>query len=131
MGVKDFSRAERVADQIQREVAEIISRDLADPRVEAITVSAVRMSRDLSQATVFVTAHTQADLPSCVDVLNRAAGFVRRKLGVRMHMRYLPKIRFAPDDTLERAWRMDELISSVRGAGEERAGEPDDEDKRD
>ena len=124
MGERDFSRAERVADQIQREVAEIVSRELSDPRVSAITVSGVRMSRDLSQATVYVTGHAEDDIEASVKVLNRAAGFVRRKLAARVHMRYLPRLRFALDDTLERAWRIDALISSTR---ESRGEPPDDE----
>ena len=128
MGARDFSRAERVADQIQREVAGIVTRELADPRVETVTVSAVRMSRDLSQATVFVTGHADGDLAESVAVLNRAAGFVRRKLGERLHMRYLPRLRFEIDDTLERAWRIEALISSAREA---ERGTPPDEDTED
>ena len=113
MGIKEYSRSERVADQIQREVAEIIARELDDPRIGRVTVSGSSISKDLSNATLFITLPADGDVKRALEGLNRASGFVRRRLGQRVRMRYVPRLRFAHDATLERATRVGELIDSV------------------
>ena len=119
MGVKDYSRSERVADQIQREVAEIIAQELEDPRIGRVTVSGSSLSKDLSNATLFITMPADGDVQRALQGLNRASGFVRRRLGQRVRMRYVPRLRFAHDETLERATRVGELIdAAIRTADE-------------
>jgi ribosome-binding factor A len=119
MGVKDYSRSERVADQIQREVAEIIAQELEDPRIGRVTVSGSSLSKDLSNATLFITMPADGDVQRTLQGLNRASGFVRRRLGQRVRMRYVPRLRFAHDETLERATRVGELIdAAIRTADE-------------
>jgi len=113
MGAKEFSRAERIADQIQREVADIIARDLADPRVDGVTVSGARVSRDLANATVYVTFRADADASQTLRGLEAASGFLRRKLGERVRLRRLPKLHFVEDTTLDTATRVDALIESA------------------
>ena len=119
MGVKDYSRSVRVADQIQREVAEIIAQELEDPRIGRVTVSGSSLSKDLSNATLFITMPADGDVQRALQGLNRASGFVRRRLGQRVRMRYVPRLRFAHDETLERATRVGELIdAAIRTADE-------------
>ncbi|MCZ6494078.1 MAG: 30S ribosome-binding factor RbfA [Planctomycetota bacterium] len=119
MGVKDYSRSERVADQIQREVAEIIAQELEDPRIGRVTVSGSSLSKDLSNATLFITMPADGDVQRALQGLNRASGFVRKRLGQRVRMRYVPRLRFAHDETLERATRVGELIdAAIRTADE-------------
>jgi ribosome-binding factor A len=119
MGIKDYSRSERVADQIQREVAEIIAQELEDPRIGRVTVSGSSLSKDLSNATLFITMPADGDVQRALEGLNRASGFVRRRLGQRVRMRYVPRLRFAHDETLERATRVGELIdAAIRTADE-------------
>jgi len=113
MGIKDYSRSERVADQIQREVAEIISQELADPRIGRVTVSGSSLSKDLSNATLYITLPADGDVKRALEGLNRASGFVRRRLGQRVRMRYVPRLRFAHDATLDRATRVGELIDAA------------------
>jgi ribosome-binding factor A len=119
MGLKEYSRSERVADQIQREVAEIITQELQDPRIGRVTVSGSSLSRDLSNATLYITLPADGDVERALEGLNRASGFVRRRLGQRVRMRYVPRLRFAHDVTLDRATRVGELIdAAIRpGAG--------------
>jgi ribosome-binding factor A len=118
MGIKEYSRSERVADQIQREVAEIISQELDDPRIGRVTVSGSSLSRDLSNATLYVTLPADGDVKRALEGLNRASGFVRRRLGQRVRMRYVPRLRFAHDATLDRATRVGELIdAAIRSGG--------------
>ena len=113
MGIKEYSRSERVADQIQREVAEIISQELDDPRIGRVTVSGSSLSRDLSNATLYITLPADGDVKRALEGLNRASGFVRRRLGQRVRMRYVPRLRFTHDATLDRATRVGELIDAA------------------
>lgn len=116
MGIKEYSRSERVADQIQREVAEIITLEIQDPRIGRVTVSGSSLSRDLSNATLYVTVPADGDVQRALEGLNRASGFVRRRLGQRVRMRYVPRLRFAHDETLDRATRVGELIDAATHA---------------
>ena len=113
MGNYTYSRSERVADQIQREVAEIIAREVDDPRVARVTVSGSSLSRDLSNATLYITLPAGEDVKRALEGLNRATGFVRRRLGQRVQMRYVPRLRFAHDEALERATRVGELLDGT------------------
>ena len=116
MGIKEYSRSERVADQIQREVAEIIAHELDDPRIGRVTVSGSSLSKDLSNATIYITVPADGDVKRALAGLDRACAFVRRRLGERVRMRYVPRLRFSHDLTLERATRLDELIDSATRA---------------
>ncbi len=111
--MRDYSRSERVADQIQREVAEIIARELEDPRIGRVTVSGSSLSKDLSNATLYITMPADGDVERALEGLNRASGFVRKRLGQRVRMRYVPRLRFAHDETLDRATRVGELIDAA------------------
>ena len=122
MGMKEYSRSERVADQIQREVAEIIAQELQDPRIGRVTVSGSSISKDLSNATIYITLPADGDVERALEGLNRAGRFVRRRLGQRVRMRHVPRLRFAHDVTLDRATRIGELIDAAT-AGEDDAGE--------
>ena len=118
MGIKEYSRSERVADQIQREVAEIISQELQDPRIGRVTVSGSSLSKDLSNATLYITLPADGDVKRALEGLNRASLFFRRRLGQRVRMRYVPRLRFAHDATLDRATRVSELIdAAIRPGG--------------
>ena len=80
---KEFSRADRVAQQMKREVAVILQRELKDPRVKMATVSDVRVSGDLMYAKIFVTFwdNDPENVKTSIKVLNNAAGFVRTQIG--------------------------------------------------
>lgn len=110
---KGFNRAQRVGDQIQRELAELVARSVDDPRVDGVTLSSVDVSRDLGHAKVFVTLPEGVDPKPAVKALSGAAGYLRRRLAERLHMRYMPSLRFVHDATLEQATRVSMLIESV------------------
>jgi ribosome-binding factor A len=95
-----YNRANRVADQIRMEVADIIMRKTKDPRLEAVTVTDVELTADLRQAHVFFTSfptHTDAQRQDVQSGLTRAAGFIRSELGRRLHLRYTPELMFHED----------------------------------
>jgi len=126
MGRRDSSRIARVGDQIQRQLAQILATELADARVPAVTVSGVEVSRDLRNARVFLTPPAGSDPDTVLRAVNHAASFLRRRLGERVRMKYLPRLRFEYDVTLDRAERLAALLEqakTTRGSGDIREGE--------
>jgi len=120
---QEYSRTQRVADQIQRERAALIQREVKDPRVGMATVSAVEVSRDLSHAKVFVTVlnggEDQQEITESVKALNNASGFLRSQLGQRMKLRIVPTLRFHFDDSLSRGNYLSNLIDQARASDPE------------
>ncbi len=106
-------RPKKVADLIQRELSELLRRELRDPRVGMITITSVDVSPDLSHAKVFFTALGKEQLQQTTDGLQRAAGFLRSQLAQRMKMYTTPELRFAYDESVERGDRLSRLIDSV------------------
>ena len=100
--------------QIQHEVSLMISRDLKDPRVGFVTVTGVRMTPDLRHARIFVSAMgTDRQKEESLETLNRATGWIRRELGQRIRMKFLPEIAFETDTSLEYGERIDKLLDEI------------------
>jgi ribosome-binding factor A len=98
MAKTGYNRANRVADQIRMEVADIIMRKTKDPRVGSVTVTDVDVTSDLRQAHIyFTTLSSEADLSDVQLGLARASGFIRSELGRRLHLRYTPELLFHQD----------------------------------
>ena len=111
---REYSRSERVADQIQRELAQLIQRDMQDPRFELLSVSAVEVTRDLAYATVFVTSLTdKTSHDEILSVLRKANGFLRHELGKAMRLRIVPELKFKYDESLEKGMSMAKLINDA------------------
>ena len=109
-----YSRADRVADQIRMEVADILMRKIKDPRVRTVTVTDVELTKDLRIARVYVTTMEQNDGERHVfDGLAKASGFVRAELGRRLALRYLPELIFVKDVSGPRADRVLELLDGL------------------
>jgi len=122
---RDFSRTRRVADQIQRELAELVRDEVRDPRVGSVTVSEVRVTRDLAHARVLVTqlgAEREASL-EMVEALNHAAGFLRTQLARRLRLRTVPALHFEHDDSFDRGARLSRLIDEAVSEDESRHGD--------
>ena len=109
---REFSRTQRVADQIQREVALLLKRDVSDPRLEAVTVAAVRVSRDLAHAKIYVTFLDldESQIESNMQALAHAAGYLRRRLASRTQMRGVPRLHFVHDVSVTRGSQLRALI---------------------
>lgn len=115
---KDYPRSYRVADQIQRELAELIRSEVKDPRVPStMTIAAVDVNKDLSIAKVFVSTFDllsdKEAREAAVDGLNQASGYLRRLLGNTMRMRSVPQLRFHYDNVQEDATRLSSLIDDA------------------
>ena len=111
---KDFPRARRVADQIQRELPELIRQEVKDPRVGMLTITEVELNRDMEFAKVFFTSFGgQAEREDCLQGLQRASGFLRSQLSSRMQLRVVPKLSFVYDHSVERGMQLTQLIESA------------------
>lgn len=138
MAPRDFNRAERVAGEMRRELARLIQLEVKDPAVGFVSVSDVEVSRDLSHAKVFVTVFDEGQARDSLKALNKAAGFLRGRLGREMRIRSVPELHFRHDDSVETGQRMDRLIEeavaadtaadSPADASSDRAGVPSDDE---
>ena len=111
---KEFSRSSRVAEQVQRELAELIRLELKDPRVGLITLTGVELTPDYAHAKVFYTTLAETAARQDIDVgLRRASGFLRRELGRRIRIHTLPELHFVFDESVERRDRLPRLIDEA------------------
>ena len=106
------NRAFKVADQIQRDLSELIARELKDPRVGMVTLQAVEVTPDYAHAKVFFSQLT-GDPQQTLEGLNQAAGFLRNGLFKRLHIHTVPTLHFVFDRTSERAADMNALIAKA------------------
>ncbi|MCF7981097.1 MAG: 30S ribosome-binding factor RbfA [Pseudomonadales bacterium] len=112
----DYSRTQRVADQIQRELASLIQLEMKDPRLGMVTVSAVDLSRDMSYADVFVTVLEQedkAEREQTLAILTKGAGFLRSRLAHLIKLRIIPTLRFHYDESISRGQHLSALIDKA------------------
>ncbi|MCG8415931.1 MAG: 30S ribosome-binding factor RbfA [Pseudomonadales bacterium] len=126
-------RAQRVADQIQREIATLIQLEVNDPRVGMVSITGVDVSNDLASARVYVTVMNslsvhaevnqetmnapgeldQLEIDENLNALNKASGFLRTLLAKRISLRAVPKLRFYFDSSIERGQRLSNLIDDA------------------
>ena len=143
--VEFSSRGQRVADQIQRELATLIQLEVRDPRVGMVSITGIDLSRDLAHAKVFVTvldtvtnsgaitnlATAEEDdldllqVRDNVEALNKAAGFLRSQLSKRLALRAVPKLRFFYDASIENGQRLSGLIDDALNADKDQRPELD------
>lgn len=116
---KEYSRTQRIAEQIQRDLAQLIQREIKDPRLGMVTISFVKVARDLGYAEVYFTVmpfgeQDEADAVSAAcDVLKEAAGYLRTELAQNMQLRTVPKLRFHFDASIDRGRRLHSLIEET------------------
>jgi len=126
---RDFSRAARIADQIQRDLSGLIRQEVKDPRVGLVTITAVEVNRDLSHARVYVSSLADAaSTEQSVEGLQHAAGFLRSQLGRTLKIRSVPQLQFLYDASVERGVRLSHLIDeAVASSGQLNAEREGDE----
>ena len=110
---KDFPRSDRLASQIQRELASLVRNNLKDPRLSAPAILEVQVTRDLSQARVFFSVLDPQDAEQNLQALKHASGYLQREIGKVLKSRITPKLVFIYDDSDIRGRTMSELIDSV------------------
>ncbi len=119
---RDYPRSRRIAEQVQRELADIIRLELKDPRVGMITLTDVEVTPDHKLARVFFTLlGGPATVAETTRALQHAAGFLRSELARRFEMRSVPQLEFVHDASVERGMQLSQLIESARADDEKRA----------
>lgn len=114
MAEYENKRSQRVAQLIAQELSLLLIHGLKDPRVGFVTITQVRLTDDLKSAHVFVSIlGEEADRKSCLAGLTAATGFLRRELGQRLKLRYMPQMQFIHDDSLDKVQRLDMLFAAT------------------
>lgn len=116
---KEYSRTQRVADYLQRELAALIQHEVRDPRVGMVSITGVNVSRDLGHARIYVTVlgrDSGEDASDSIEALNKAAGFLRSLLSRDSNMRSVPQLRFYFDTSVGRGRHLEDLIRRAAAA---------------
>jgi len=108
------NRTKRIGEQIRRELADLIARELGDPRIGMVTISDVDVSPDLAHAKIFFTV-IGAPAAEAADALNAAAGHLHNLLFKRLPIRSVPRLHFVHDASVERGFEIDRLIDQAVG----------------
>jgi ribosome-binding factor A len=119
---REFNRTDRIGQLMQRELAQMLQHDIADPRVGMVTISNVDVTADLKYAKVYVTRltgkETQENMDECIAGLSHASGFLRRNLAKRIDLRIMPELKFLYDKSLDHGFHMDELIAKANSGSD-------------
>ncbi len=117
-------RSEKIADLIQKEVSHMLVRTLKDPRIGFVTITKVAVSEDCRLAKVYFSVTGSSDeRERSTDGLNSAKGYVRKELGRRIRMKYIPEIIFQFDPSIEYAIHIGEVIEHIKKEREDKGDE--------
>lgn len=109
---KDYARTDRIAEQIQRELAQLIRLQVKDPRVTKVTITGVEVTKDYSHAKIFYTTLDGAS-KQLQEGLDRTSGFLRSQLAHAMKLRVIPLLHFVYDASIERGTHLSQLIDQA------------------
>lgn len=113
----EYKRSDRIADQLQKEIADIVFRRVKDPRVANITVSGVDVTPDLQHARIFYCIMggkaEESDKKNAATGLEKAKGFIRQELARRLHLRYIPQLNFQYDTSFEYGDKIERLLKEL------------------
>jgi ribosome-binding factor A len=123
MARRPFHRTDRLGPEMKEVLAQVLHREAREPLVARVVVTDVEVTRDLSVARVFYDAPADLDAGAVQEALDRAAGFLRRRVGQEIRVRAVPELRFAADTSIERGRRveaiLDDLSKGRPGSGEQ------------
>lgn len=110
-----MNRTDRIAGEMQKEIADILRTNIKDPRLpDMVSVTAVSVTRDLRYAKVYISVFgNDEDKNNAMAALKNAAGFIRREVGQRIQLRYTPEITFIPDNSIEHGMHINNLINET------------------
>ena len=111
---RGFARTDRVAEQIRRDLSELIRAEIRDPRVQQVSITAVEVTPDYSHAKIFYTALVaESERAALAQGLKRAAGFLRHELSRQLMLRTVPELHFEYDTSVERGISLSSLIDTA------------------
>ena len=114
-----FARSDRVAEQVRRDLADLIQTELKDPRVKFVSLTAVELTPDYAHAKVFYTTLDSEHLAAVQQGLDRVVGFLCRELGRRIHIHTLPQLHFIHDTSVERGTSLSQLIDQANALSDQ------------
>ncbi len=120
---KDYPRSDRLASQIQRELANLVRNSLKDPRLSSPSILEVQVNKDLSQAKVYFSVLNPDDAEQCLRALKHASGYLQREIGKVLKSRITPKLVFIYDDSDIRGRTMSALIDSAIARDNSKSGD--------
>ncbi|UTW03487.1 30S ribosome-binding factor RbfA [Amphritea atlantica] len=129
---REFSRTQRISDQVQKDLAQLIQREIKDPRLGMVTISYVKIAKDLGYADIYITVMAMGGkdeataVKESLKVLNNAAGFLRGQLSGKIKLRVMPQLRFHFDESVDRGRRLNDLIIQASRA-DDKHGQDDGE----
>ena len=113
--MKPFSRSDRVAGLIRQVMAELLQKEIRDPRLNQVTITGVKVSRDLRIAKIyFATAGDETLRHAALEGFEQARGFVKRELAQRLMLRYMPDLKFFYDDSIDYGARIEHLLKVAK-----------------
>lgn len=117
-----------MAEQIRRDLAQLVNEELKDPRMGFLSFTAVKLNRDLSDAVVYCSILEESKQQETLETLRRATGFLRTELAKRFRSRTVPKLKFVNDDSVIRGAKMEDLIRKAVAADENNNNDENNED---
>lgn len=112
---KEFSRTDRIGELVQRELSKLIQQEIKDPRIGIVTITEVRVTKDLAHAKVYTSmlAKSEDEILTAVDVLNKAASFLRGQLAKTVKLRKMPELHFTFDKSVTHGPQLSGLIDEA------------------
>ena len=111
----EFQRSDRVGDLLLRALADLLTREIRDPRVQSINLTGIKVSKDLRHARIFFSVFGAGiNRDDALAGLKRATGFIRSRLGKELSLRFVPSLEFIYDETEAEAQRIESLLKAVR-----------------
>ena len=112
--MKSYKRSDRVSGEIQRIVSDILRKDISDPRLNLVSISGVKMSKDLRGARIYFTLSAGKYTPEdAAEGFNSALGYIKRTLASQLGLRYMPGIRFFYDESFDYGSHIDQILKTV------------------
>lgn len=112
MAGHSYKRSDRLSHLLHREIGGIIQREVSDPRLQFVTVTKVRVTDDLKEATVYFSIMGEGK-QKALESLRHAGSFIRTCIGRRCYLKYVPRLSFRFDETLEKAARINRILDSI------------------
>jgi ribosome-binding factor A len=107
-------RTERIAAVIKEEVSRVLEEKVFDPRIGFMTITAVEVSSDLRYATIFVSTYSEGEKYETIEGLRDASNYIRRKIGKKLYLRYLPRLTFKIDNSIEKGERIENALKQIK-----------------
>lgn len=120
------TRAQRISERLQEELSEMIIYEISDPRLEGISITEIKIDRELAFADIYVSAlEGSTRSKEVLEGLEHAQGFLRHELSQRVELRSFPRLRFHWDPTFERAEKIEQIIASLNSQGQSSGVSPE------